>query len=41
MPGEVTLADLAMEKWPGRLRSYKRGKILYWQGDPVENLYAI
>jgi 5-methyltetrahydrofolate--homocysteine methyltransferase len=27
--------------WPDRVRPYRRGNILYWQGDPVESLFMI
>jgi 5-methyltetrahydrofolate--homocysteine methyltransferase len=35
------LLDLAAGFWPNRIRPARRGSILYWQGDPVERLYAI
>ena len=38
---ENNLADLARKRWPGRIRSCKRGSVLYWQGDPVEGLIVI
>ncbi len=38
---DINLVDLALELWPRRVRPYKRGNILYWQGDPVENLFVI
>ena len=37
----LRLLDLTLEFWPDRIRYYQRGNILYWQGDPVERLYAI
>lgn len=41
MVHNLQLLDIALELWPERARSFKRGTILYWQGDPVEYLYAI
>lgn len=38
---EINLSDLASTLWPKRTRPYKRGNVLYWQGDPVENLYVV
>ncbi|MBN1318952.1 MAG: cobalamin-dependent protein [Anaerolineales bacterium] len=35
------LSKLALEKWPLYNKHVSRGKILYWQGDAVENLYVI
>lgn len=40
-PIEFSLINAATKYWPERIRSYKKGNILYWQGDPVENLFVI
>ncbi len=38
---DLDLVGLALENQTPPVCSYKRGKVLYWQGDPVENLYVI
>lgn len=38
---DINLVNLALKYWPERVRPFKRGNILYWQGDPVENLFMI
>lgn len=38
---DSNLQNIIQEHWPERIRSYKRGNILYWQGDPVEHLFVI
>ncbi len=38
---DINLLGLVLRQWPERVRSYKRGNVLYWQGDPVENLYVV
>jgi len=40
-PEDIDLLNLVLDNWPQRILSYKRGNVLYWQGDPVENLYVI
>lgn len=40
-PPDINLVEMALENWFQRVRPYKRGDVLYWQGDPVENLFAI
>jgi len=35
------LIDLSLEYWPEQIRPFKKGRILYWQGDPVGALYII
>ncbi|HOG47569.1 MAG TPA: cobalamin-dependent protein [Anaerolineae bacterium] len=40
-PTDANLIDAALEHWPQRVRPYQRGNVLYWQGDPVENLFVI
>jgi len=35
------MVELARKNWPRGVQSYKRGKVLYWQGDPVESLFVI
>ncbi|MBN1314665.1 MAG: cobalamin-dependent protein [Anaerolineales bacterium] len=32
---------LALEIWPNRRKNFQRGAILYWQGDPVDNIYIV
>jgi methanogenic corrinoid protein MtbC1 len=39
--GNDSLIDIALSQWPAQSRSYEKGRILYWQGDPVELLYII
>ena len=29
------------ERWPHRIRKYKRGTVIYWQGDPANQIYFI
>ena len=36
-----TLAEIAHRKWPDLVRKQKKGKIIYWQGDPVDNLFVV
>ena len=36
-----TLSQLAIEIWPDRKKNYPRGAILYWQGDPVDQIYIL
>lgn len=38
---ESNLLKLTLARYPEQLRSYIRGNILFWQGDPVEYLYVI
>lgn len=38
---DSNLLNIVQEYWAERIRSYKRGNILYWQGDPVEHLFVI
>ena len=35
------LNKLALEIWPDRKRQYKRGTILFWQADPVDQIYIV
>ena len=35
------IIQLALEKWPSRVNRYKRGTVLYWQGDPVGQIYVV
>jgi 5-methyltetrahydrofolate--homocysteine methyltransferase len=36
-----SMVELARKNWPGGAQACKRGKVLYWQGDPVESLFVI
>ena len=36
-----SLLDLSLQLWPRQIRHHKKGKILYWQGDPVDLIYVI
>lgn len=38
---DTNLINLALQHWPTQARPYRRGKVLYWQGDPVEHLFVI
>ena len=38
---DSTLSKLASEIWPDRNKRYARGAILYWQGDPVEQIFIV
>lgn len=38
---EINLVDLAGKRWPNLDKPFSRGKVLYWQGDPVEQLFII
>jgi len=38
---ESTLLNLTQKYWPGQIRHYKKGNILYWQGDPVDSIYVV
>jgi len=40
-PTETTLLNLAQKYWPGQIRRYTKGNILYWQGDPVDSIFVI
>jgi len=33
--------DFFSERWPHRIRQYKRGTVIYWQGDPADQIYFI
>lgn len=35
------LLNIAQKKWPNRRRVYKKGKVLYWQGETVQSLFVI
>ena len=39
-PGTDLLAWVEHEQI-GQLRTYKRGRMLFWQGDPVEYVYLV
>ena len=36
-----TLLDLLETSGTGRVRRYKSGEMLFWQGDPVENVFVV
>lgn len=38
---DSTLSKLASEIWPDRNKRYARGAVLYWQGDPVEQIFIV
>lgn len=38
---DENLADWFASNMPEQARPYQRGKVLYWQGDPVENLFVV
>ena len=38
---DANLLTIALQQWFERVRQYKRGNVLYWQGDPVENLFVV
>lgn len=37
----TSLLTLATQYWPEYVRTFKRRKVLYWQGDPVTSLFII
>jgi methanogenic corrinoid protein MtbC1 len=42
MPSDkLNLVDIAKDRWFQRIYPYKRGSILFWQGDPVEQIYLV
>lgn len=38
---DKTLLQMALKYWPENIQNYKRGSVLYWQGDPIEYLFII
>lgn len=38
---DTRLLEFAIKYWGERIRSFEKGKILYFQGDPVENLFLV
>ena len=36
-----TLSQFALEIWPTHKKRYLRGSILYWQGDPVDQIFIL
>lgn len=40
-PEPLNLLNQALAFWPGQTREYKKGSIIYWQGDPVDSIYVI
>lgn len=38
---ENSMVELAKKNWPRRAQPHGRGKVLYWQGDPVESLFVV
>lgn len=38
---EISLGRLALGIWPNHRKRFQRGSVLYWQDDPVENIYII
>ena len=43
MPAEKStpLNNIALALWPDRARNFPRGSILYWQGDPVDQIFIL
>lgn len=38
---KISISNLAAEIWPDRKKRFQRGSILFWQGDPVEQIHII
>lgn len=36
-----SLLELALAYWPAQTRTYKKGSLLYWQGDPVDGIFVL
>jgi len=38
---EPNLDTFFTERWPHRIKQYQRGTVIYWQGDPADQIYFI
>jgi len=36
-----SLCSLALQIWSDRIKTYPRGSVLYWQGDPVDQIFIL
>ncbi len=41
MPEKINFNNLALSIWPDRVKRFTRGSVLYWQGDPVDQIYIL